>query len=67
MLSRPEIGARRSGDAFDARPGFGVRANEPPEPGSGPAVGSASFLDLTVTDNHTGTRNITTTFTINRG
>ncbi|MFJ1594199.1 discoidin domain-containing protein, partial [Kitasatospora albolonga] len=32
-------GARKSGDAFDAKSGFGLWANEMPEAGQGPAVG----------------------------
>ncbi|MEV5409978.1 discoidin domain-containing protein [Thermopolyspora sp. NPDC052614] len=59
-------GARKSGDAFDAKSGFAIWANELPEPGQGPAVGSATFTNLTLTDNHTDIRNITTTFTIIR-
>ncbi|GAA3741817.1 hypothetical protein GCM10022225_26680 [Plantactinospora mayteni] len=31
-------GAQRSGDHFDAKSGFGIWANELPEPGQGPAV-----------------------------
>jgi len=34
-------GAVRSGDQFDAKSGFGIWANPLPEPGQGPAVGSA--------------------------
>ncbi|MFI6297189.1 discoidin domain-containing protein [Nonomuraea sp. NPDC050790] len=59
-------GARKSGDAFDAKSGFGIWANELPEPGQGPAVGSATFNNLTLTNNHQDIRNTTTTFTINR-
>ncbi|WP_276206330.1 CARDB domain-containing protein [Thermoactinospora rubra] len=59
-------GARKSGDAFDAKSGFGIWANEMPEPGQGPAVGSATFTNLTLTGNHTDIRNTTSTFTINR-
>lgn len=59
-------GARKSGDAYDAKSGFGIWANELPEPDQGPAVGSATFTNLTLTGNHTDIRNITTTFTINR-
>ncbi|MEU4479244.1 discoidin domain-containing protein [Micromonospora sp. NPDC023966] len=59
-------GARRSGDAFDAKSGFGIWANEMPEPGQGPAVGSATFTNLRLTDNYQDIRNTTTTFTINR-
>ncbi|MFI7609136.1 discoidin domain-containing protein [Micromonospora sp. NPDC049366] len=59
-------GARRSGDAFDAKSGFAIWANEMPEPGQGPAVGSATFNNLRLTDNDVDIRNTTTTFTIVR-
>ncbi|MEU9741308.1 discoidin domain-containing protein [Micromonospora chersina] len=59
-------GAKRSGDAFDAKSGFGIWANEMPEPGQGPAVGSATFTNLRLTDNYQDVRNTTSTFTINR-
>ncbi|MGW5668768.1 discoidin domain-containing protein [Micromonospora sp. NPDC003776] len=59
-------GAKRSGDAFDAKSGFGIWANELPEPGQGPAVGSATFTNLRLTDNYQDIRNTTGTFTINR-
>ncbi|SCL51954.1 discoidin domain-containing protein [Micromonospora chersina] len=58
--------AKRSGDAFDAKSGFGIWANEMPEPGQGPAVGSATFTNLRLTDNYQDIRNTTSTFTINR-
>ncbi|MED7951073.1 discoidin domain-containing protein [Streptomyces sp. BE303] len=57
-------GARRSGDASDARSGIGVWANELPEPGQGPAVGSVTFDHLRFSDNHQNIRNTTSTFTI---
>ncbi|HET6710142.1 discoidin domain-containing protein [Amycolatopsis sp.] len=60
-------GAHRSGDEFDAKSGIGIWANELPEPGQGPAVGSATFTGLTLADNAEDIRNRTTTFTINRG
>lgn len=60
-------GARRSGDAFDAKSGFGIWVNELPEQGQGPAVGSATFVNLRLTDNWQDIRNTTSTFTINRG
>ncbi|MBE8517901.1 discoidin domain-containing protein [Amycolatopsis sp. H6(2020)] len=60
-------GAHRSGDAFDAKSGIGIWANELPEPDQGPAVGSATFTGLTLADNAEDIRNRTTTFTINRG
>jgi hypothetical protein len=59
-------GARKSGDAFDAKSGFGLWANELPEPGQGPAVGSVTFNNLTLTNNAVDIQNTTTTFTINR-
>ena len=59
-------GARKSGDAFDAKSGFGLWANELPEPGQGPAVGSATFNNLVLTNNAVDIRNTTTTFTITR-
>ncbi|MYW03416.1 discoidin domain-containing protein [Streptomyces sp. SID3343] len=57
-------GAHRSGDAHDARSGIGIWANELPEPGQGPAVGSAVFNGLRLSDNHENIRNTTSTFTI---
>ncbi|MCK2242523.1 MULTISPECIES: discoidin domain-containing protein [unclassified Crossiella] len=59
-------GARKSGDAFDAKSGFALWANELPEPGQGPAVGSVTFTNLRLSGNHTDIRNTTSTFTINR-
>ncbi|SBT39127.1 discoidin domain-containing protein [Micromonospora auratinigra] len=59
-------GARRSGDAFDARSGFGIWVNEMPEAGQGPAVGSATFTNLRLSDNYQDIRNTTSTFTITR-
>jgi hypothetical protein len=55
-------GAQRSGDAFDARSGFGIWVNELPEPGQGPAVGTARFVNLTLAGNHQDIRNLTSTF-----
>ncbi|WP_433250755.1 discoidin domain-containing protein [Streptosporangium sp. CA-135522] len=57
-------GAQKSGDAYDARSGFGLWANELPEPGQGPAVGSVTFNDLKLSDNAVNVRNTTSTFTI---
>ncbi len=57
-------GAHKSGDAFDAKSGFGIWANELPEPGQGPAVGSATFHNLKLSDNATDIKNTTSTFTI---
>jgi hypothetical protein len=59
-------GARKSGDAYDAKSGFGIWANELPEPGQGPAVGSVTFNNLTLTNNAVDIKNTTSTFTINR-
>ncbi|MEU4097654.1 discoidin domain-containing protein [Streptomyces sp. NPDC026673] len=58
-------GAHRSGDAYDAKSGFGLWANEMPESGQGPAVGSVTFNNLTMSDNHQNIKNTTSTFTIN--
>ncbi|MGH3712535.1 MAG: discoidin domain-containing protein [Micromonosporaceae bacterium] len=57
-------GAQRSGDAFDAKSGFGIWANEMPEAGQGPARGSVTFNNLRFSNNHTNVQNLTTTFTI---
>lgn len=57
-------GAHRSGDAYDAKSGFGIWANELPEPGQGPAVGSVVFNGLRMSDNAQNIRNTTSTFTI---
>ncbi|MFI6888919.1 galactose-binding domain-containing protein [Streptosporangium canum] len=57
-------GAQKSGDAFDAKSGFGIWANEMPEPGQGPAVGSVTFNNLRLSNNATNVRNTTSTFTI---
>ncbi|MBO9556400.1 discoidin domain-containing protein [Cellulomonas sp.] len=60
-------GARKSGDAWDAKSGFGIWVNEMPEAGQGPAVGSATFTNLRLSNNAQDIRNTTTTtFTINR-
>ncbi|MFD8079361.1 discoidin domain-containing protein [Streptomyces sp. NPDC059718] len=58
-------GAHRSGDAYDAKSGFGLWANEMPEAGQGPAVGSVTFNNLTMSDNYQNIKNTTSTFTIN--
>ncbi|MFI9612011.1 discoidin domain-containing protein [Streptomyces sp. NPDC052023] len=55
-------GARRSGDAWDAKSGMGIWVNEMPEPGQGPAVGEATFNCLRMSDNAENIRNTTTTF-----
>jgi len=58
-------GAHKSGDAYDAKSGFGLWANELPEQGQGPAVGSVTFHNLRLSDNAVDIRNTTSTFTIN--
>ena len=57
-------GAQRSGDAFDAKSGFGIWANELPEPGQGPALGSVTFNNLRMSNNFQNIQNTTSTFTI---
>jgi len=59
-------GARKSGDAWDAKSGFGIWVNEMPEANQGPAVGSATFTNLRLSNNAQDIKNTTTTFTINR-
>ncbi|CAM5364117.1 discoidin domain-containing protein [Streptomyces violaceorubidus] len=59
-------GAHKSGDAFDAKSGFGVWANEMPEGGQGPAVGEVTFNGLKLSDNAVDIRNTTSTFKIIR-
>ncbi|MGW5639205.1 discoidin domain-containing protein [Streptomyces sp. NPDC003832] len=59
-------GARKSGDAYDAKSGFGLWANEMPEAGQGPAVGEVTFNGLTMSGNAVDIRNTTSTFRINR-
>ncbi|MFJ6939852.1 discoidin domain-containing protein [Streptomyces sp. NPDC101132] len=58
-------GARKSGDAFDAKSGFGLWANELPEAGQGPAVGEVTIHNLRQSGNAVDIRNLTSTFTIN--
>ncbi|WP_030274173.1 discoidin domain-containing protein [Streptomyces sp. NRRL B-24484] len=57
-------GAKKSGDAFDAKSGYGVWANEMPEAGQGPAVGEAVFNNLTMSGNFKDIQNTTSTFKI---
>ncbi|MEC3978408.1 discoidin domain-containing protein [Amycolatopsis sp. H20-H5] len=57
-------GAQRSGDAFDAKSGFGLWANELPEAGQGPAVGTVTFNNLRMSNNFLNVKNTTSTFTI---
>ncbi|MFF8098146.1 discoidin domain-containing protein [Streptomyces sp. NPDC016675] len=59
-------GARKSGDAFDAKSGFGLWANEMPEAGQGPAVGEVTFNGLRLDGNAVDVRNTTSTFKIIR-
>ncbi|MBO1330596.1 discoidin domain-containing protein [Streptomyces sp. VRA16 Mangrove soil] len=58
-------GAHKSGDAYDAKSGFGLWANEMPESGQGPAVGEVTFHNLKLSDNAVDVRNTTSTFKIN--
>ncbi|WP_455568400.1 discoidin domain-containing protein [Streptomyces pratensis] len=57
-------GARKSGDAFDAKSGFGLWANEMPEAGQGPAVGEVTFNGLKLSGNAQDVKNTTSTFKI---
>ncbi|GHG10229.1 discoidin domain-containing protein [Streptomyces filamentosus] len=57
-------GARKSGDAYDAKSGFGLWANEMPEAGQGPAVGEVTFNGLRTSGNAVDVRNTTSTFRI---
>ncbi|MGW7242734.1 discoidin domain-containing protein [Streptomyces sp. NPDC054804] len=57
--------SKKSGDAFDAKSGFGIWANELPEPGQGPAVGEATFRNLRMSGNAQDIKNTTSTFKIN--
>ncbi|WP_026057886.1 discoidin domain-containing protein [Streptomyces sp. SS] len=57
-------GARKSGDAYDAKSGFGLWANEMPESGQGPAVGEVTFNGLELNGNAVDVRNTTSTFRI---
>jgi alpha-1,3-glucanase-like protein/CARDB protein/F5/8 type C domain-containing protein len=59
-------GARKSGDAYDAKSGFGIWVNAMPETGQGPAVGSAVFTNLQLSNNAVDIKNDTSTFTITR-
>jgi hypothetical protein len=59
-------GARKSGDQFDAKSGFGIWANPLPEANQGPAAGSATFNNLQLSNNAVDVYNPTTTFTIIR-
>ncbi|MEU8610032.1 discoidin domain-containing protein [Actinoplanes sp. NPDC048791] len=59
-------GAQKSGDAYDAKSGYGIWANPMPESGQGPAVGSATFTNLRLSNNFKDIENPTSTFTIVR-
>jgi hypothetical protein len=59
-------GARKSGDAYDAKSGYGIWANPMPEAGQGPAVGSVTFTNLQLSNNVKDIENTTSTFTIVR-
>ncbi|WP_328460706.1 discoidin domain-containing protein [Actinoplanes sp. NBC_00393] len=59
-------GAKKSGDAYDAKSGYGIWANPMPEAGQGPAVGSATFNNLQMSNNFKDIENPTSTFTIVR-
>ena len=59
-------GAQRSGDEFDAKSGYAIWANPMPEAGQGPAVGSATFTNLRLSNNYRDIENPTSTFTIIR-
>ncbi|MFJ7017748.1 discoidin domain-containing protein [Streptomyces sp. NPDC101117] len=56
--------SKKSGDAYDAKSGFGIWANEMPEPGQGPAVGEAVFRNLRMNGNAQDMRNTTSTFRV---
>nr|WSW70920.1 discoidin domain-containing protein [Streptomyces sp. NBC_00995] len=57
-------GARKSGDAYDAKSGFGLWANEMPEAGQGPAVGEVTFNGLKLSGNAQDVKNTTSTMKI---
>ncbi|MET3985011.1 discoidin domain-containing protein [Streptomyces sp. PvR034] len=59
-------GAKKSGDAYDAKSGFGLWANEMPEAGQGPAVGEVEIHNLKTSDNAVDVRNTTSTLKINQ-
>jgi hypothetical protein len=58
-------GTHQSGDAFNAKSGFGIWGNPLPEAGQGPVVGSASFTHTTFSDNFMDVNNPSSaTFTL---
>ena len=65
-LCRKRNRAQKSGDAYDAKSGFGLWANPLPESGQGPAVGSVTFTNLQFSNNFRDIENQTSTFTITR-
>ena len=58
-------GAQKSGDAYDAKSGFGIWVNEMPEANQGPARGSATFNGIRFSNNFQDIKNTTSTFTLN--
>ncbi|GAB3825225.1 CARDB domain-containing protein [Dactylosporangium cerinum] len=57
-------GAQRSGDAYDAKSGYAIWANELPEAGQGPARGAVTFNHLTLTNNYIDVRNLNPTLLV---
>ncbi len=57
-------GAQQSGDAYNAKSGYGIWANPMPETGQGPAVGSVTFNHLVESNNFVDVQNTTSTFHI---
>ena len=65
VLDNVTISGARIDPRFPDRSGFGIWANPMPEAGQGPAVGSVTFTNLTLTNNAINIRNQTPDFTIN--
>jgi hypothetical protein len=57
-------GAQRSGDAYDAKSGYAIWANELPEAGQGPARGAVTFNHLTLSNNFIDVRNLNPTLLV---
>jgi hypothetical protein len=57
-------GAQRSGDAYDAKSGYAIWANELPEAGQGPARGAVTFNQLTLSNNYINVRNLNPTLLV---
>jgi hypothetical protein len=57
-------GAQRSGDAYDAKSGYAIWANELPEAGQGPARGAVTFNHLTLSNNYIDVRNLNPTLLV---